>query len=152
MYLCVAVTLFCLYTATTNFDYSELPTNVEFQQCKRRLCVPLFILDDDVMEGLETITISVRSGTPRHDRLLFSSHTTQIEITDNDCKCCISRKILRKIYHVCYYDVMVRLRNTYIATSEATGSVVVCAVLEEGISVAFSVVISFILGQTVQVC
>ena len=57
-------------------------------------CVPLFILDDDVVENPETITVSVKIGSPRHHRISFSSRTTQIEITDNDGKCCVSCKRL----------------------------------------------------------
>ena len=64
-----------------------LPTNVEFPECDSTVCMRLFILDDDVVENPETITISVRSGTPRHDRISFSSRTTQIEDIDNDSKC-----------------------------------------------------------------
>ena len=123
-----------------------LPTNVEFQEYDSRVCVPLFILDDDVVENPETITVSVRSGTPRHDRISFDRRTTQIEITDNDGKCCISCKRLRKIPCVLLSsDATVRLKNKMTITNENRGSVEVCAVLEEGKSVAFRVTVGFVL-------
>ena len=123
-----------------------LPTNVEFQECDERLCVPLFILDDDVVENLETVTVSVRSGTPRHDRISFNTHTTRIELMDNDGKCCISCKRLRKILCVFFSsDAIVRLNKSFIIANEEEGSIQVCAVLEEGKSIAFSVVIFFVL-------
>ena len=78
---------FVASTAVADSDYAVLPTTVEFQECDNRLCVRLFILDDDVVENPETVTVSVRSGTPRHDRISFSSRTTQIEVIDNDSKC-----------------------------------------------------------------
>ena len=120
-----------------------LPTNFEFHECDTRLCVPLFILDDDVGENPETITVSVKIGSPRHHRISFSSRTTQIEITDNDGKCCVSCKRLSMC--VVILRCSGELEQLIYFARENRGSVIICAVLEEGQSVAFSFVVGFIL-------
>ena len=50
----------------------------------RRMCVPVFILDDSVVENQKTIRITMRSGNPRPDRISFSSRATTVQLIDND--------------------------------------------------------------------
>lgn len=63
-----------------------MPTTKEFQACQRRMCVPVLILDDNVVENLETIRVTIRSGNPQPDRISFSSRPTNIQLNDNDSK------------------------------------------------------------------
>ena len=61
-----------------------MPTTKEFPACQRRMCVPVFILDDSVVENQKTIRITMRSGNPQPERTSFSSRATTVQLIDND--------------------------------------------------------------------
>ena len=62
-----------------------MPTTKEFPACQRRMCVPVFILDDSVVENQKTIRITMRSGNPQPERGLgLSSRATTVQLIDND--------------------------------------------------------------------
>ena len=67
-------------------DYETLSTTLMFAACETRRCVSVAIVEDILVESIETFGVTLER-TPDLDRNITLSPVTEvIEIIDNDCK------------------------------------------------------------------
>ena len=66
-------------------DYDSLVDNiVQFEQCQRRSCVHVVIVDDKALEIPEPFDIHLDRASGLDDRIELNPVNAVVEITDND--------------------------------------------------------------------
>ena len=123
-------------------DYVALSTFVlEFKKCQKKICLNISIVNDDVLEMVESFTVSLGNTNPNNsikigdrfahlaNRISIDPSTAVIYIIDSDgmdCKyvTCCSR--LKLFY---FAEVNVGLEKTIFLVMEGVGTVEVCVVL-----------------------
>lgn len=68
-------------TATSGIDYSSLPTSVVIPVGQASVTIPVTVLDDTLIEGNETVILSLASG---NGYIIGSAATGTVTIADND--------------------------------------------------------------------
>ena len=64
-------------------DYGSVETSLQFVPCNRKMCISISIVDDDVLESMESFTVSLGSDG-LDNRISLSSVNATVQITDDD--------------------------------------------------------------------
>ena len=123
-------------------DYVAVSTFIlEFKKCQKKICLNISIVNDDVLEMVESFTVSLGNTNPNNsikigdrfahlaNRISIDPSTAVIYIIDSDgmdCKyvTCCSRL---KLFYIA--EVNVGLEKTLFPVIESVGTVEVCVVL-----------------------
>ena len=83
-------------TAGSPMDYgAAVDTMVEFNECERRSCISIPIVDDEVLENTEFFHLNLeRNGL--HERIQLDRVDGIVEITDNDGMCTV---VIARLQH-----------------------------------------------------
>lgn len=68
----------------TSDDYDAVPPNLMFAGCQMRSCVSLSIINDMVVENVESFGVSLKITDDLDSRIIFNPANGKIDITDND--------------------------------------------------------------------
>ena len=78
--------IYMLHYAVAPVDYEALSTTLMFAACEKRRCVNVAIVEDIIVESIETFGITLERTPDLDNRITLSPVAEQIEIIDNDCK------------------------------------------------------------------
>ena len=67
-------------------DYETLSTTLMFAACDTRRCVNVAIVNDIIVESIETFAITLERTSNLDSRITLNPMDEEIEIIDNDCK------------------------------------------------------------------
>ena len=86
--ICVSIHSFYI-TTESPMDYSStINTIVQFDECERRSCINITIVDDEVPEDTEYFNLNLeRNGL--HERIQLDPVDGLVQITDNDGMCTV---------------------------------------------------------------
>ena len=86
--ICVSIHSFYI-TTESPMDYgAAVDTMVEFDECERRSCINIQIVDDELLENTEFFNLNLeRNGL--HERIRLDPVHGIVEITDNDGMCTV---------------------------------------------------------------
>ena len=86
--ICVSIHSFYI-TTESPMDYSStINTIVQFDECERRSCINITIVDDEVPEDTEYFNLNLeRNGL--HERIQLDPVDGLVQITDNDSMCTV---------------------------------------------------------------
>ena len=86
----ICVSIHSLYITTESpMDYSSaINTIVQFNECERRSCINIPIMDDEVLENTEYFNLTLeRNGL--HERIQLDPTDGLVQITDSDGICTV---------------------------------------------------------------
>ena len=66
-------------------DYDGIPATVKYPACALGTCINVTIVDDAVVENMESFSISLTRTTGLDNRIMLTG-TTDFQIRDNDSK------------------------------------------------------------------
>ena len=66
-------------------DYEALSATLTFASCEKRRCVNVAIVEDIIVESIETFGITLERTPDLDSRITLTPVAEQIEIIDNDC-------------------------------------------------------------------
>ena len=65
-------------------DYGNLSTIVMFEECDTQQCVDITIVDDEVLENVESFFVNLSRSPGLDSRIRLNPTGAEIEIIDND--------------------------------------------------------------------
>ena len=71
-------------------DYERLSTILMFDSCAKRSCASVNIVDDVILEDIESFFASLARSTGLDTRITLDPVDAEIEITDDDGTCAIT--------------------------------------------------------------
>ena len=86
----ICISFHSLYITTeSSMDYGDaVITVVQFDECERRSCINITIVDDEVPENTEYFNLTLkRNGL--HERIQLDPVDGLVQITDNDSMCTV---------------------------------------------------------------
>ncbi|ETW92157.1 MAG: hypothetical protein ETSY2_54335 [Candidatus Entotheonella gemina] len=72
------------FSAVAPMDYGAVSTVVMFDECETQSCNPILIVDDDVLENVESFNVTLERTPGLDVRITLDPVDGEIEITDND--------------------------------------------------------------------
>ena len=81
-------------------DYDALSTTVMFGACQIRECVDITIVDDVVLENVESFLVNLESTPGLDSRITLNRTRAEVQIIDNEGYC---------VYNSYYYYLRVML-------------------------------------------
>ena len=107
-------------------DYGDMDTLLSFAECQMRSCVNVSIVEDTVLENVESFVVTLERVPELDSRITLDPVEGFVEITDNDGMYNKTETLL----HMCpSSEAMVGLESTLYTVSEDEGLVEVCAVV-----------------------
>ena len=77
---------FVLISSVAPMDYEAVSTTLMFAACEKRRCVNVVIVEDIIVESIETFGITLERTPDLDSNITLTPVAEQIEIIDNDCK------------------------------------------------------------------
>ena len=82
---CCTVCLHDVYNTTVDpMDYISVSTILMFEACQRRSCVTVTIVDDEVLENVESFNVTLERTPGLDMRITLDPVDAVVEITDDD--------------------------------------------------------------------
>ena len=73
-----------VFFTAASLDYSALSVILSFNECEEKSCANATILDDEILENLETFNVTLARTVGLDSRITLDPVHGVIEITDND--------------------------------------------------------------------
>ena len=88
MFLCyyMLVTFYILIISVSPLDYEVLSTTLMFAACETRRCVDVSIVDDVIVEPIETFAVTLERTPDLDSMITLNPVEEEINVIDNDCK------------------------------------------------------------------
>ena len=84
MYIHLHKALLIVYFTVTLMDHIGLSTILNFPACETKQCVDVTIVDDDVLENVESFDVTLERTLGLDTRITLDPVDGAIEITDNE--------------------------------------------------------------------